>query len=164
MTQDDSPILDFYPERFVIDLNGKKYAWQGVAILPFIEEQRLLNAMKDYSANLTEEERVRNEMGNDLLFVSRGHPLYETLCDLYGHKKADEEVSRLFELSGHLLGAGQNRHRDQPRAAWIRVTLWRCLPTRIHVPFPTAQCWLAGYNRQYRDCVSSQVNSDSSPY
>ena len=37
----DSSIIDFYPTDFRIDLNGKKYAWQGVALLPFVDEEWL---------------------------------------------------------------------------------------------------------------------------
>lgn len=29
----DSTIIDFYPENFKIDLNGKKYAWQVRMVL-----------------------------------------------------------------------------------------------------------------------------------
>jgi hypothetical protein len=36
------PIIDFYPSDFKIDLNGKKYAWQGVALVPFVDSPLLL--------------------------------------------------------------------------------------------------------------------------
>ena len=52
----DSPIIDLYPTNFKIDLNGKKYAWQGVALLPFVEEDRLLQALSQVYPDLTKEE------------------------------------------------------------------------------------------------------------
>jgi len=51
-----SPIIDFYPEDFQIDLNGKKFAWQGVALLPFVDEKRLFKALKSLQNKLTDAE------------------------------------------------------------------------------------------------------------
>jgi 5'-3' exoribonuclease 1 len=46
MSSSTSPIIDFYPHDFEVDLNGKKNDWEGVVKIPFIEEARLLNAMR----------------------------------------------------------------------------------------------------------------------
>nr|7OPK_A Chain A, 5'-3' exoribonuclease [Thermochaetoides thermophila DSM 1495] len=88
MTDPNSPIIDFYPEEFEIDLNGKKMAWQGVALLPFIEMPRLLAAMKEREHLLSEEDRARNEPGFDVLLISDAHPgLYEDITSHFYSKK-----------------------------------------------------------------------------
>ena len=32
------PIVDFYPEEFEQDLNGKQMDWEAVVLVPFIDE------------------------------------------------------------------------------------------------------------------------------
>ncbi|KAK9235589.1 XRN 5'-3' exonuclease N-terminus-domain-containing protein [Lipomyces kononenkoae] len=70
MTDDDSEIIDFYPEDFPIDMNGKKMSWQGVALLPFIDEERLLKAVRARYELLTQEERDRNMHGHELVYMN----------------------------------------------------------------------------------------------
>lgn len=72
MLDPQSPIIDFYPDDFNIDLNGKKFAWQGVALLPFVDEKRLFKAVEPYRKELTKEERKRNMLGDDRLYVGPG--------------------------------------------------------------------------------------------
>lgn len=42
MTESRSPIVDFYPTEFRVDQEGKRNEWEGVVLVPFIDEARLL--------------------------------------------------------------------------------------------------------------------------
>ncbi|GBP32333.1 5'-3' exoribonuclease 2 homolog [Eumeta japonica] len=83
MSDPFSPIIDFYPTDFKIDLNGKKFAWQGVALLPFVEESRLFKALAPYYKDLTAAEKQRNVRGNDRLYVEPNNKSYEYIRGLY---------------------------------------------------------------------------------
>ncbi|KAL8287373.1 hypothetical protein RQP46_003825 [Phenoliferia psychrophenolica] len=107
MTEPESPIIDFYPEEFDIDMNGKKMLWQGVALLPFIDPARLLKAMGEKYHELSEAEVIRNTMGTDVLFVSQDHPLYDYLEGLYTKRKVKVSVEldtkRSKGIAGYVL-------------------------------------------------------------
>ncbi|KAL6261185.1 hypothetical protein P5V15_008709 [Pogonomyrmex californicus] len=93
MTDPKSQIIDFYPEDFKIDLNGKKFAWQGVALLPFVDEKRLFKALAPYYDSLTEAEKKRNVRGDDRLYVGIGNNGYNFIKGLYTNRVGfDKEV------------------------------------------------------------------------
>uniref|UniRef100_A0A8C7K8W4 5'-3' exoribonuclease n=1 Tax=Oncorhynchus kisutch TaxID=8019 RepID=A0A8C7K8W4_ONCKI len=83
MSNPESSIIDFYPDDFAIDLNGKKYAWQGVALLPFVDERRLRAALAEVYPNLSPEENKRNSLGSDMLFVGKSHSICDFIQELY---------------------------------------------------------------------------------
>lgn len=37
MLKENSPLIDFYPEKFDIDLDGKVIEWLGEVLLPFVD-------------------------------------------------------------------------------------------------------------------------------
>lgn len=67
LSDSKSEIIDFYPINFKLDINGARYAWMGVNLLPFIDRERLVKAMKKVE-NLSENEKLRNKLGEIYLF------------------------------------------------------------------------------------------------
>ncbi|XP_953036.1 exoribonuclease (XRN family member), putative [Theileria annulata] len=71
MTDVDSPLREFYPTKFREDPNGKRYKYQWVALLPFIDEKKLLKHVKPIEDELSEEEKVRNRTSNNLIKIPK---------------------------------------------------------------------------------------------
>ena len=45
-----SPVFDAFPTDFRLDQNGKRNEWEAIALLPFIDEDRLLSAIAALAA------------------------------------------------------------------------------------------------------------------
>ena len=120
MEDPNSPIIDFYPEDFPLDLNGKKFAWQGVILLPFIDERRLLDAMETVYPLLTEEERGRNTHGQEVLLLSDRNPLYQDLvANFYSKKPGPAQYSIKQDLSAGLAGIVERSETYIPHSSLV---------------------------------------------
>ena len=120
MVNPESEIIDFYPEDFRVDLNGKKFAWQGVILLPFIDEERLLAAMEKKYPLLSEEERTRNTVGRDILLVSDHHPLYKELAaNFYSKKQGLPKYKLNMRVSEGLAGKVERNEAHIPHSSLV---------------------------------------------
>ncbi|KAL8059166.1 hypothetical protein ABFX02_03G068700 [Erythranthe guttata] len=110
MTDPNSPIIDFYPTDFDVDMNGKRFAWMGIAKLPFIDERRLLAEVEKVEHTLTEEEARRNSVLSDLLFVSVSHTLSPYIFSLDDRCKqlTDKERVQVKERIDPAASGGMN--------------------------------------------------------
>ncbi|KAL9138281.1 MAG: hypothetical protein Q9175_000507 [Cornicularia normoerica] len=112
MSDRDSEIIDFYPTEFPIDLNGKKFAWQGVALLPFIDEKRLLDAMATRYPLLSVDDVARNAMGKDVLIMSNRHPLYEEIATNFYSKRQGSPKYKLNPRISEGLAGKVEKNKD----------------------------------------------------
>lgn len=106
MSDPDSEIIDFYPKDFLIDMNGATASWMGIALLPFIEQDRLLTAVQGKYPLLTEAEANRNTNKSAQLYISKDNTNYKKFL---AARQSDEEI--LFRSYGSGL-AGSIRAVD----------------------------------------------------
>ncbi|KAI8086297.1 XRN 5'-3' exonuclease N-terminus-domain-containing protein [Halteromyces radiatus] len=116
MTDDDSPIIDFYPTDFEVDMDGKKWEWQGVVKLPFIDTNRLLDAMNKVYDQLSEEEQIRNSVGSSYLYVSESHKMYDSISTVYAKRDNDEHLVLDGRLTDGLTGLVDKDKECIPRS------------------------------------------------
>ncbi|GFE54543.1 XRN 5 -3 exonuclease [Babesia ovis] len=117
MVDDTSPIAGFYPTKFNEDPNGKRYKYQWVALLPFIDEHKLLELVKPIEDLLPPELQERNQVKRDMLFASpKGKPVL--VGETTTHSGVVEFVSKSGEkhrsclLQGAKVGSGILRIQD----------------------------------------------------
>ncbi|XP_058200001.1 5'-3' exoribonuclease 3-like isoform X1 [Rhododendron vialii] len=107
MTSEESEIIDFYPTNFQLDEEGKRFTWQAICKLPFIDEERLLFQTNKAEAELRDDEAERNSTKVDILFVrSSEEQLGSQIFTLYRKQHEGGETDTAKESIGADLGCG----------------------------------------------------------
>ncbi|KAM3138612.1 hypothetical protein pb186bvf_009364 [Paramecium bursaria] len=138
-----SPIADFYPSDFFVDLKGKKFAWLGEVVLPFIDTKRLIDASQINPQTLSKSELDRNRLGTVQLFANI------TKKDNLGIL-VQLEWSNRFQVGTDIkspLPTMQNIKNNQIVSSFVLKTLVRADPNFVQ-------------NRVFKDCNQPAILTD----
>lgn len=87
MVDEQSPIRDFYPQSFTVDMNGKRWPWEAVVLLPFIDSQRLRECAANIdNSKLAPEELSRNQF-HDAIVLTRNTSSGKVTTEALGQSK-----------------------------------------------------------------------------
>ncbi|KAJ1676500.1 5'-3' exoribonuclease 2, partial [Spiromyces aspiralis] len=122
----------------------------GVALLPFINEKRLLDAIKEVYPKLGEEAKERNKEGATHLCVAAANRLNESLCNLYS-TPSEEWVALDPKVSDWLAGLVARDKDFVPHTTFLSPLLDKGKPDisedksiiALYKPYP-AQWFQAG--------------------
>ena len=121
MSADSSPLIDFYPVEFALDPNGARMRWQWIALLPFIEEERLRRVVRErVLPKLSKEEQARNSKGVALLFAHRESALGKVLVSKLGDRSpshSDSASKAKHQLEE--IASGRPNELPLPGQVWL---------------------------------------------
>ncbi|XP_066342491.1 5'-3' exoribonuclease 3-like isoform X1 [Miscanthus floridulus] len=72
---EESLIQKFYPSDLQIDTHGKRFLWQSIALLPFIDEKVLILATKTVEDKLAVHEINRNTVRQEKIFLRNSNTM-----------------------------------------------------------------------------------------
>jgi 5'-3' exonuclease len=88
----DGDLKDSFPQEFEIDIKGKKKEWEGIALIPFLNDRELLSQYNRCIREITEQEKKRNMFGK--VFIYKPTEILKTYSSYYGNFETNCE--RLF--------------------------------------------------------------------
>lgn len=75
LTDEDSPIKEFYPDEFKVDIAGKMKEWEAIVLLPMVDGQILTNVYKGLLPTIDKNDLKRNMKGKEYVY-SIGEPYF----------------------------------------------------------------------------------------
>ena len=123
MNASTSPIVSYYPLDFEVDMEGKRNAWEGVNLLPFIDARKLKEAVEKFApqSQLTSEEQGRNTLQEFPLMLQHDASMQSNISSPFPTLFPD-----IVHCESKLL---QFKVPDYPTGAFLPV-----LQSGVHVP------------------------------
>lgn len=76
-------IKKYYPEEFVVDMAGKKQDWEGVALVPFVNDKELYSEYQKLVTKVNDKDSRRNRVGWCYLYTPEGK--FQNFSCYYGN-------------------------------------------------------------------------------
>lgn len=105
-----SPIVDMYPSDFLIDLEGKNYEHQGIALLPFVDMDRIVEAVNKNVVFSPERIEVYSEGQLMIVEMTEAQLKNRTL-----RRRIETTNTRGRGRGGNRGASGDSRGRGAPR-------------------------------------------------
>ncbi|EDR22159.1 5'-3' exoribonuclease, putative [Entamoeba dispar SAW760] len=91
MNSTSSPLSNFYPEEFKIDMNGERSFYKAIALIGFINQKKLLSVVEPIEKDLGKKDQQRNSRyGNAFIFIGKSNWYYRK--DIHQFKKTGKEA------------------------------------------------------------------------
>jgi 5'-3' exonuclease len=71
LISEKSPMADYCPEEFPVDLSGKRQTWEGTVILPMVDYANVEKWYFDRIKNVDERDRKRNILGKSFIYSTQ---------------------------------------------------------------------------------------------
>jgi 5'-3' exonuclease len=90
LLSEDSPISDYCPKKFDVDLSGKRQTWEATVLLPIVNYDRVEKYYFEKVRSVNEQDRKRNSLGKTFVY-SKSNKKYE-FKSYYGDFSCDVKV------------------------------------------------------------------------
>lgn len=97
LIDEESPIIEFYPNTFSIDLSGKHKEYEGIVILPAINTKLLEDTYYKYITKVNEIDLKRNKFGKTYIYYSNTDKPY-TFISYYGDINSCITYTSFFDI------------------------------------------------------------------
>lgn len=128
MVQQNDKLKKFYPNSFEVDANMEVKSFKAVPVLPFIDENIVLEATENLQEKLTEEEASRNSFGNELIMFRTDTPdisvfkKYKQIFDAKSPKIAKLKLQMKIDMAHYFMNESKG----------VSGLLYRLSPKHVH--------------------------------